>query len=524
MGPTDVPSPTDLAWMQRLELRVNHRFVEVAEAATRWLAQAQPEADAVLVRRMQLVLAVADTRRGRIENGAAVMRQIRDWAIEHDEGYLQARAERALGVLLRRAGEGATCLEHAVSSVRLLPADVDPAVRADHLIGLADALALCGSSEESIRRYREAATLLVLHGDPRLTLMCLNNLAYTMYEAGRLDEAVELCEEMQELTRTHGLGLPLHVLDTVANVYVAVGRLEAAERLFTMVDPAEDTAPEDVAESLLTLSRVRRSRGDLDGAQEALDRCDRACADHGLGGVEARALGERAELQAARGAYRLAFEQYRQFHERLLTQHAVEREARARMMQAIFETAEARRESARFREMSYRDALTGLYNRRYVDEHLAGVLETARHTDEPLSVAFVDLDHFKRVNDTCSHEVGDEVLRRVAALLEQATGAIEGGVAARMGGEEFLLVLPRLGAAAAGTFLERLRSLVETVDWAGLTRSVPVTASVGCATSPVDGRERLILLARADRRLYAAKDAGRNRVVTADEPSAAEVL
>src|SRR4051795_12563618 len=125
---TSPPVVDEQTWMARLELRVSDRFHEVAESAAAWLEQAGPDADPVDVRRMQLVRAVADTRRGRIEDGAAQMRAIRDWAAERGERYLQARAERQLGVLLRRAGEASGSLEHAVSSVNLLQPDAGLAV------------------------------------------------------------------------------------------------------------------------------------------------------------------------------------------------------------------------------------------------------------------------------------------------------------------------------------------------------------------------------------------------------------
>ncbi|GAB3589034.1 hypothetical protein GCM10027446_00350 [Angustibacter peucedani] len=502
--------------MMHLELRVSDRFDEVAETAAGWLAQAGPDADPVQVRRMQLVRAVADARRGRLEDGAATMRGIRDWAHEQGEWYLQARAERQLGVLLRRAGEASGSLEHAVASVSLLAADAPVAIRADHQIGLADALSVSGSSAEAVAAYRAAVELGRRSGQVDLHLLALNNFAYTLYEIGSDQESVALCEQMLALLAEHDLELPLHVLDTVANAYLAVGRPDDAEQLFVRVDLAE-AAPEDAAESWLTLARLRRDRGDLAGAQESLDRCVGTCADHDLGDVEVRAMGEQAELFAARGDFRAAFELYKQFHDRQLTQHAVEREARARMMQAIFETERARRESARFRELSYRDALTQLHNRRYVDDHLTSLLDALGQRGGPSSVAvaFVDLDHFKLVNDTCSHEVGDEVLRRVARLLAERAEEVPDGFAARMGGEEFLLVLPGIDAGAAPALLERVRVDVEALDWAGLTAGLPVTASLGGATAPQDGTERLVLLACADQRLYVAKRAGRNRVVTA---------
>lgn len=508
-----VPDPSEPAWLRELEISVAS-YDAVAGTAQEWLEQHAATAEPRLVRRVELVHASASTRRGLLEDGATRMREIRQWAVEHGEAYLQARAERVLGVLLRRAGEASASLEHAVAAVNVLPPDTHRTVLADHLVCLGDALALSGLVDEAVEEYRRAEQLARAHQHDELFLLVLNNRTYTLYEDGRLAEASQLADELVAATLRITGELPLHTLDTAASIYAADGRLQAAERLYAMVDLTDDVPPEDAAETLLSLARVRRQRGDLDGARETLARVGEVCAGQHLGAVEIRALSERAELSAASGDYREAFEQYKQYHERLLAQRVVEQEARARMMQAIFQTSQARAESERFREMSYRDPLTKLRNRRYVDEHLADLIDSQLADGRALSMAFIDLDLFKQINDTCSHEAGDEVLRRVAAVLDGATRHAPGGFAARMGGEEFLVALPGHDRASAQDRLEELRLAVAGIDWDGLTGGLPVTVSIGCATAPHDGAERLLLLGAADRRLYAAKDAGRNRVVS----------
>jgi diguanylate cyclase (GGDEF)-like protein len=180
-------------------------------------------------------------------------------------------------------------------------------------------------------------------------------------------------------------------------------------------------------------------------------------------------------------------------------------------MQAVYEAAEARRSSARFEEMANRDALTGLFNRRWVDDRLSALVTAARRGGEPLSVALVDLDHFKRINDTLSHAAGDVVLRRVGALLDGfATGSES---PARLGGEEFVLLLPGLGGQAAEQRCETLAALLRQTDWTAVTGALPVTASIGVTTYTGGPVTPAALLARADEQLYAAKRAGRDRVV-----------
>jgi diguanylate cyclase (GGDEF)-like protein len=199
---------------------------------------------------------------------------------------------------------------------------------------------------------------------------------------------------------------------------------------------------------------------------------------------------------------------------------SAQRDARARAMQAMYEAGEARRQSRRYREMSLRDALTGLYNRRHIDEQLSALLSPGSLPAAPVSVALLDLDHFKRINDTFGHEVGDAVLRRVAALLQSAVPAdgarvLGGSFAARMGGEEFLLVLADTEPGRAAALAEDLRTTIAGHPWADLTGEVPVTVSIGVTgTAASSSPTPADLLSRADAHLYRAKKLGRDRVVT----------
>jgi diguanylate cyclase (GGDEF)-like protein len=146
-----------------------------------------------------------------------------------------------------------------------------------------------------------------------------------------------------------------------------------------------------------------------------------------------------------------------------------------------------------------------------VDEQLQRLVAAATQDGTALSVALVDLDFFKRINDTFSHGVGDQVLQQVAALLGNAV--VEPALAARLGGEEFLLVLPGADPAAAFARCEELRETLRRHPWHELTGSLPVTASIGVTTYTGGTTSASTLLSLADRNLYAAKHAGRDRVV-----------
>lgn len=176
------------------------------------------------------------------------------------------------------------------------------------------------------------------------------------------------------------------------------------------------------------------------------------------------------------------------------------------------------------------DQLTGLRNRRAILERLTELAALADRHDRPLSVALVDLDHFKRINDAAGHLVGDRVLCEVTASIDRQLRTAD--AVGRWGGDELLVVLPETSADAAGRSMERIAEQVRREvrppsvrregDPAG-ARILPVTLSVGVAEwHEGDGPDDL--LARADRALYRAKDGGRDRVVVDDQDAVAQAI
>ncbi|MBV8201457.1 MAG: GGDEF domain-containing protein, partial [Acidobacteria bacterium] len=156
------------------------------------------------------------------------------------------------------------------------------------------------------------------------------------------------------------------------------------------------------------------------------------------------------------------------------------------------------------------DRLTGLPNRRYIEDRLDQALAAARRTRRPLVLALADLDHFKQINDRHGHATGDAVLCEAAATLARSFRRSD--VIARYGGEEFVILFPEAQPAAAIDRLEQLRADVARQPIQVSGAAVPLTLSVGLAVFPADGETPADLLTRADQRLYSAKRAGRNRV------------
>jgi len=162
------------------------------------------------------------------------------------------------------------------------------------------------------------------------------------------------------------------------------------------------------------------------------------------------------------------------------------------------------------------DSLTGLANRRTVHASLTAAVSRARRAGTPLTVIALDLDHFKTVNDRHGHPAGDALLAAVGAAL--TAGVRDGDVPARVGGEEFVVLLPDTDEPSALLVAERLRTAVSRLDVPGVPQSV--TTSLGVAHLDPWDLDASCLLRRADEALYAAKDLGRNRVVTAAPPVA----
>jgi two-component system cell cycle response regulator len=166
--------------------------------------------------------------------------------------------------------------------------------------------------------------------------------------------------------------------------------------------------------------------------------------------------------------------------------------------------------------MAYYDELTGVANRRFVLRQLHALLSRARRHDQSLSVVLLDADRFKSLNDRHGHGAGDDVLRGLADRLR--TRVREEDVVARFGGEEFLVVLPDTGPDGAATAAEDLRAAVAAEPFPVGRFALPLTVSVGWATWRGESLERLV--ARADRGLYAAKEAGRDCVRPGDSAGA----
>ena len=422
-----------------------------------------------------------------------------------------------------------------------------------------------GQLKEGISSLEFALGLAREAGDEEAVFAALNNLAEDLnamarklLEAGereqareRVSRALELGREGLELARKSGNW------HRVAVILLAYGESlslagEHAEAL-NAFEEVEDISKARGYRPLVLAARTLKARLEVDRGDVR-----RAISEFRtlLGEVEAARdglllLDVHLSLYLSYkqlGEYREALEHHERYTEIEREQKSQQAQTRARILSAQLEldraqlearraTLEAEIERSRTRELEAQavalrrqtealtrradeDTLTGLWNRRYVEQELPRLMREAAARGEPVSVVFVDADHFKSINDRFGHLVGDQVLRALADVLRGHVRPTD--VVARLGGEEFVVLLPGASAGAAVTLGQRLCDAVRETDWEPLTPAHVASVSVGVAATlpmPSSGRELerqvATLLGRADEALYAAKRGGRDQVVLA---------
>lgn len=192
-----------------------------------------------------------------------------------------------------------------------------------------------------------------------------------------------------------------------------------------------------------------------------------------------------------------------------------QRESELRVANAALgeRVAEVERLGEELAALANRDPLTDLFNRRYFQETIARETARCRRLSAPMSLVLLDIDHFKAINDRFGHAMGDDVIRRLGALLAESVRQED--VACRIGGEEFALLMPAMPRDAAIQRADAVRARFARLRFEAETGPITATLSAGIATFPTDGDSPDALMREADRALYAAKHAGRNAVVTA---------
>lgn len=178
---------------------------------------------------------------------------------------------------------------------------------------------------------------------------------------------------------------------------------------------------------------------------------------------------------------------------------------------AVHDVTETVNFEQKLMEMNMRDSLTGTHNRRSLELNLKEEMERHKRYGHPLSMIMFDIDYFKQVNDSCGHQCGDFILQQIAAIIEENIRSED--IFARYGGEEFCCLLPETSMESAVNLAERFRKKISQKAYRYLGKNLNVTISLGVSTLNEETTTAEMLLKKADAGLYAAKNAGRNRVV-----------
>lgn len=327
-----------------------------------------------------------------------------------------------------------------------------------------------------------------------------------------LQEGLALCEQLGTPgsigTIHHALGVAEH----------ALGRLHTAEEHFSRSVAARIRAGEqlDIAESRICRAQLLYELGRDNEARDELADIVSKPATSGWARLQSQAWEVLYRINRRAGNLSAALDAHVAFHEHARRVTDERNQARQQALAIRFHVAQIAREreveqqrSQEFERLAYTDQLTGLGNRRFFDQHLARAVRRALDDGDPLSVAMIDLDYFKNVNDRYSHALGDVVLRTAASVLHGQLRSND--TIGRFGGEEFTVTLVGATACIAERACERLRAAVASFPWHTIAPGLELTASFGVAQlSPNEDATQL--LARADAALYRAKKSGRNRV------------
>ena len=335
-----------------------------------------------------------------------------------------------------------------------------------------DAMSAQAETETALKLLDRALGIARQFGCKRLEAFCLQTMGEAYQAMSRPEVALGMADQFLALAReSNDKWIEAYGLACIGELKTQLeARAEGLVLLKTALASFEQLGSRDeCARVLRILSTAHEGAGNLTEALACLRRA---------GDIEQRLKSEDTERRARALA------------------------ARRRLDQASLETD-------RYKRLAMEDSLTGLANRRSLDDRLATMMREAHTRGSVLTLALADVDHFKGINDRFSHAVGDEVLRCVGEILRAHCRA--GDLAGRFGGEEFMLVFRGLDMRSAADICERIRQAAESWDWQSIHPQLRVTLSIGLATS-TSFRDPQGLLDAADHWLYEAKHHGRNQV------------
>lgn len=499
---------------------------------------------------------------GQSEKALRVALEIRDKAAHAGERALMAKASQYVAWFLRHLSRSSDGVEYVQESKRLSTELGDDAELARSGAVLAWLLLEFGDSEDAAIEAAEAYILAEKFDDVRLRSFVGNIRAVTLNQIGDCDAAIQVMAMALETTRSlkepyqlagqlidigfiymcqaerclengdrDGMKVALQnallandeaievartnsdfwklriALSNGAEIYLKRHDLAAARACLAQWE----LVPGEARGRLLreynyAKCEIMIAAGEFEEAQSLCERCVELAIASGVPHQELNALRKLSELCEAKGDLTTALSSYKMYHEayRKMAGDSVRRRIRLHELRNEIEVLKSN--AQKLAAEAELDPLTNIANRRKLEREISQL----RNRDIAFALALIDLDHFKAINDEYSHVVGDDVLRQVGVELRAMTS--ETDLSARFGGEEFALVLTQVDLASAEEVCERFRNRLLSFPWETMAPGLTVTASIGLAMSS-EAADYRSLVSLADERLYAAKAAGRNRVV-----------
>lgn len=519
----DTKQVLEVAYALSLLLNTMERYREVAEVASKYLLLAKETGDLENASALHQQLGRMFAGLGDEENALAQMKEALATAEQSGSSEALSFAEYNLALASSAAGQYELAEKLFAKSLEYDRKHGAPAQNVIiGLVRLGKAIAGRGDLSGAQAKLEEAIALAGPAGFVYEKAMALTALSEVMLEAGRFADAasvsawaLDLLAQDASSSRADALAAHARALAATGDHAGAAAEFAEAIRIYESRDRLDAAA-----EARAGLADAQAATGDLraafESARQALKETQRATA-------RARAR--------SRDALRIAYSVEREAaeNERLKAELAAqaakldEQVRRARWQRLALSSLAVllavsllvyfwqRRMRRELLSLATTDALTNVANRRAILEYGTQQLRECVQRNLPLSVVALDIDNFKAINDRFGHEAGDKVLRKVSALL--AGGIRKADMIGRLGGEEFLIVLPGYDAEGAAAIADRLRETLAKTDMSDVAPDLRVTSSFGVASLVDCSSDFSALLRHADRRLYRAKNVGRNKVV-----------
>lgn len=460
-------------------------------------------------------------------------------AAKHHLTDIQARADNIRAELHLSSGEYQLALKSWAQCLRVAIPLERHSLYVSACLGIGNVFVAHGQHADALYWHEMALDFTETQDDPDQHANCLLHICADLNKLEQFGTTLQLSQKAEHIIvgSQHKAWLG-DWYGYRGHAHFGLGELEEAEHWLQQAYAINIQTNYRWSQSLtlLALGKVLLARGKADAACAHLEQALELIHSFGSKPLLEQAYRQLAELYELQGHPEQALWHHRRFHElamadarqlasirlgNTLERRMKEVDIRLQLLHTRHENSVLKQSNSRkaqevavLAHQASHDPLTGILNRRKLDQELERWIEQTQRSGGDLSLLMLDLDHFKAINDRFGHAMGDEVLRLVGRMLQHSSRNDD--VIARYGGEEFSILLPRVDLYTAQLVAERIRNRIEHADWASLNPALTVTTSIGIA-SFLEEDDSVSLQKRADDALYRAKQTGRNRVVSQND-------